>query len=157
MSSAEPADVEEEVRPGLRSAVAAFKYRNFALFWTGAVVSNTGGWVQNVTVPFVVFRLTDSAAWVGFASFSLLITASILGPVGGTLADRFDRRSVLLVMSTAQAAVAMALWAAWSGGRPVSRGDRGHGGHLRGVRRVDDRLVAGFRLRARPAKPSSTR
>ena len=38
----------------LRSAVAAFRYRNFALFWTGAVVSNTGGWVQNVTVPYVV-------------------------------------------------------------------------------------------------------
>jgi MFS family permease len=116
VSSAEPADVEEVVRPGLRSAVAAFRYRNFALFWTGAVVSNTGGWVQNVTVPYVVFRLTDSAAWVGFASFSLLITASILGPVGGTLADRFDRRTVLLVMSTAQAAVAMALWAAWGAG-----------------------------------------
>ncbi|MET0150548.1 MAG: MFS transporter, partial [Acidimicrobiales bacterium] len=96
--------------------MAAFRYRNIALFWTGAVVSNTGGWVQNVTVPYVVFRLTDSAAWVGFASFSLLITASILGPVGGTLADRFDRRTVLLVMSTAQATVAMALWAAWGAG-----------------------------------------
>ena len=62
MSSAEPVEVEEEVRPGLRAAVAAFRYRNFALFWTGALVSNTGGWVQNVTVPYVVFQLTDSAA-----------------------------------------------------------------------------------------------
>lgn len=116
MSSAEPAEVEEEVRPGLRAAVAAFRYRNFALFWSGALVSNTGGWVQNVSVPYVIFQLTDSAAWVGFASFSLLITASILGPVGGTLADRFDRRRVLLVTSTAQAAVAMGLWLMWSAG-----------------------------------------
>jgi MFS family permease len=116
VSAAEPAEIEEEVRPGLRSAVAAFRYRNFALFWTGALISNTGGWIQNVTVPYVVFKLTDSETWVGFAAFSLLITAALFGPVGGTLADRFDRRRVLIVMQTAQAAVAMAMWALWSAG-----------------------------------------
>ena len=116
MSSAEPADADEEARPGLRSAVAAFHYRNFALFWTGALVSNTGGWVQNVTVPYVVYQLTGSPTWVGFAAFSLLFSASVLGPVGGTLADRFHRRSVLLVMQSAQAAVAFALWGVWSAG-----------------------------------------
>ncbi len=115
MSSAEPAEVDE-VRSGLRAAVAAFRHRNFALFWAGALVSSTGGWVQNVTIPYVVYKLTDSEAWVGFAGFSLLITAAIFGPVGGTLADRFDRRSVLLVTQAAQAAVALALWAMWSAG-----------------------------------------
>ena len=50
MSSAEPAEIEE-VRPGLRAAVAAFRYRNFALFWTGALISSTGGWVQNDSSP----------------------------------------------------------------------------------------------------------
>jgi hypothetical protein len=45
--------------------VAAFKYRNSTPFWTG----NAGGWVQNVTVPCVIYRLTDSAAWIGFAAF----------------------------------------------------------------------------------------
>lgn len=115
MSSAEPAEIEE-VRPGLRAAVAAFRYRNFALFWTGALISSTGGWVQNVTIPFVVYQLTDSEAWVGFAGFCLLINAAILGPVGGTLADRFDRRKVLIVTQSAQAAVALALWATWSAG-----------------------------------------
>ena len=61
--------MEEEVRAGLRSAVAALRYRNFALFWTGALISSTGGWVQNVTIPFVIYQLTDSEAWVGFAGF----------------------------------------------------------------------------------------
>src|SRR4029450_11158632 len=116
MSSAEPVEGEEEVRPGLRAAVAAFRYRNFTLFWVGALISNTGGWVQNVTVPFVVFKLTDSASWVGLAGFSLLFSAAILGPVGGTLADRFHRRTVLLTMQSAQAAVAFALWWVWSAG-----------------------------------------
>lgn len=116
MSPAEPVDAPEPVEPGLRSAVAALRYRNFALFWSGALVSNTGGWVQNVTVPYVVYQLTDSPVWVGFAAFSLLFSASILGPVGGTLADRYHRRSVLLVMQSAQAAVAFALWGVWAAG-----------------------------------------
>ena len=115
MSSAEPAEVKE-VRTGLRASVAAFRHRNFALFWTGALISSTGGWVQNVTIPFVVYKLTDSETWVGFAGFSLLITAAIFGPIGGSLADRFDRRHVLLVTQSAQAAVALSLWAVWSAG-----------------------------------------
>lgn len=96
--------------------MAALRYRNFALFWTGALISSTGGWVQNVTIPYVVFSLTKSETWVGFAGFSLLITAAIFGPVGGTLADRFDRRHVLLITQGAQAAVALGLWGLWSAG-----------------------------------------
>ncbi len=116
MSSAEPAESTEEVRPGLRTAVVAFKHRSFRLFWIGALISNTGGWVQNVTVPYVIYQLTDSAAWVGFAGFCLLFSASLLGPVGGSLADRFHRRSVLLVMQSAQAAVVFVLWWVWAAG-----------------------------------------
>ena len=115
MSSAEPAEVDE-VRSGLRAAVAAFRYRNFALFWTGALISSTGGWVQNVTIPYVVYQLTDSEAWVGFAGFSLLITAAIFGPIGGTLADRFDRRHILIITQAAQALVALSLWGLWTSG-----------------------------------------
>jgi len=115
VSSAEPAEIEE-VRPGLRAAVAAFRHRNFALFWSGALVSSTGGWVQNVTIPYVIYRLTDSEAWVGFAGFCLLITAALLGPVGGTLADRFDRRRVLILTQAAQAVVALGLWGLWIAG-----------------------------------------
>jgi MFS family permease len=96
--------------------VEAFRHRNFTLFWIGALISNTGGWVQNVTVPFVVFQLTDSAAWVGFAGFAQLIPAWLFGPLGGSLADRFHRRSVLLVMQGAQALTAFALWWVWAAG-----------------------------------------
>ena len=108
--------MEEEVRGGLRSSVAAFRYRNFALFWTGALISSTGGWVQNVTIPFVIYQLTDSEAWVGFAGFCLLIPAAACGPLGGTLADRFDRRRVLIIMQAAQAVVALGLCLYWSSG-----------------------------------------
>ncbi|OWY58747.1 hypothetical protein B7486_78305, partial [cyanobacterium TDX16] len=106
----------EGVPPSRRRVTEALRHRNFALFWSGALVSSSGGWVQNVTIPFVVFQLTDSEAWVGFAGFGLLLPMAILGPVGGTLADRFDRRRILIVMQAAQAVVALALWALWSAG-----------------------------------------
>lgn len=100
-------------KPGLRDAAAAFRYRNFTLFWTGALLSNSGTWVQNVTIPFVVYQLTGSALWLGFTGFMQFIPIVVMGPLGGSLADRFDRRSVLLATQSAQAVVALALWGCW--------------------------------------------
>lgn len=130
--------------------MAALRHRNFALFWVGALISNTGGWVQNVTVPYVVFQLTGSAAWVGFAAFSLLISASVLGPVGGTLADRHDRRRILLVFQSAQAAVAFALWVAWGAGVRSPGVIVGLAAVLGHLRRAPHRLVAGVRVGVGP-------
>ena len=59
-------------KPGLRDAAAAFRFRNFRLFWIGALLSNSGTWVQNLTVPYVVFQMTHSSTWVGIAAFSQL-------------------------------------------------------------------------------------
>jgi MFS family permease len=108
--------VAETGRPGLREALTAFRYRNFAIFWSGALLSSTGTWVQWVTVPFVVLQLTGSAAWVGFTGFLQFLPAVLVGPLAGSIADRFHRRSVLLVTQTLQAAVAVALFAVWTAG-----------------------------------------
>jgi MFS family permease len=100
-------------RPGRPARLTAFRYRNFSLFWTRALVSNTGTWVQNITVPFVVYQITGQAFWVGFTSFLQFLPIVIMGPVGGALADRYHRRSVILVTQTIQAGLALALFAAW--------------------------------------------
>jgi MFS family permease len=105
------------VRPGLRAALVAFRFRDFRLFWIGALVSNTGSWVQNVTVPFVVYELTGSAAWVGVTGFLQFLPMVLVGPLGGALADRHPRRRVLLVTQSAALLVALALWALWASGR----------------------------------------
>jgi len=97
--------------------LAALRHRNFALFWTGALLSSTGTWVQNVTVPYVVFQLTSSVTWVGFAAFAQLLPMSLASLVGGWLADRVPRRTMLLATQTASATVAMALWVVWATGR----------------------------------------
>jgi MFS family permease len=100
----------------LRGAVAALRHRNFAIFWTGALVSNIGTWIQNVTVPYVLFKTTDSAVWVGVAGFCQFIPGVILGPWSGAIADRFDRRRVLMVTQFALACCAFGLWVMWQAG-----------------------------------------
>lgn len=103
-------------KPGVRDAVVAFRYRNFALFWSGALLSSTGNWVQAITVPFVIYQLTESAAWLGFAAVMQFGPFVVTGPVGGALADRYDRRTILLITQSGQALAAFALWGAWSAG-----------------------------------------
>jgi MFS family permease len=100
----------------MRHALRAFRHRDFAIFWAGALASNTGSWVQNLTIPYVFYQLTGSAFWVGFATFTQFIPAMLLGPLAGSIADRHDRRRVLLATQTAMALAALALWAVWASG-----------------------------------------
>lgn len=93
--------------------IAALKHRDFALFWVGALISNIGTWMQNVTVPYVVFQLTRSAGWVGLAAFAGLAPALLFAPLAGSLADRFNRRVLLAWSQVVQGLLALALWGAW--------------------------------------------
>ena len=97
-------------------AFEAFRIRNFSLIWTSSLMSSTGNWLQMMAVPFVVFGLTGSGAWLGFTGFMATLPLLLLGPMGGSIADRFDRRTVLLVGSATQGAFTMALWLTWVAG-----------------------------------------
>src|SRR5262245_56373171 len=70
--------------------------------------------MQRVTVPFVLYELTHSATWIGVATFAQFLPAVFLGPVGGSLADRFPRRMLLIVLSAAMAVPAFVLWLLWA-------------------------------------------
>jgi MFS family permease len=69
-----------------------------------------------VTVPYVLLELTGRASWVGIATLANFLPAVVLSPLGGSLADRYDRRTVLLVGQSLAAVLALALWGAWLGG-----------------------------------------
>lgn len=101
---------------GLRHAARAFRHRDFTVFWLGALASNTGSWVQNLAVPYVLYEVTESAFWVGLSTFTQFLPVMLLGPLAGSVADRFDRRRVLLVTQSLMALGSLALWAAWAGG-----------------------------------------
>jgi MFS family permease len=106
------ADAEPE-RPG---ALVAFRSREFATFWSAGLISNTGTWMQTVTVPYVVDQLTHSTALVGVSAFCAFFPAVLVGPLAGSLADRYDRRAVLIWAQVVMMTMATTLWLLWSTG-----------------------------------------
>jgi MFS family permease len=96
---------------------ASLRHRNFALFWAAAIISNSGGTMQAVTVPFVIYAITGSAAWLGISTAVTFVPTVLVGPIAGAVADRYPRRQVLLVTQTVQMAAAFALWGLWVSGR----------------------------------------
>ncbi len=94
----------------------ALGYRNYRLFWLGGVLTNNGRWTQYVASYYVVYRLTESAAWVGAAAFSTFIPMLLTNPIAGHVSDRFDRRLVLLCTNTACSVLAAAMAVSWGAG-----------------------------------------
>ena len=74
----------------------AFRHRNYQLFFAGQLVSLTGTWMQSVAESWLVFRLTGSAALLGVTSFATLAPVFLFATLGGILADRVDRRRILI-------------------------------------------------------------
>ena len=95
------------------TAFDAFKHRDFAIFWSAAMISNIGSWMQSLAVPYVIYESTGSVRWVGLAAFLQLIPSVPVSPYGGALADRYPRRRVLLVSQVLFALLALALWLVW--------------------------------------------
>jgi len=85
--------------------------RNFAPFFLGNLTSNTGNWLFNVSAAVVVFQLTRSAFVVGLVSVAQFLPLVLLSPFAGGVADRVDRRRMVIVSQTfaAMAASAIAL------------------------------------------------
>ena len=83
---------------------------NFSVYYTTAFVSNAGTFMQGVGVPFVMYELTKSNTWVGASVFAVMIPSLLMGPIVGPLADRKDRRMILLGSSIVQLIAATALW-----------------------------------------------
>jgi MFS family permease len=97
-------------------AFVAFRYRNFTLMWSASLLSASGTWLQNVAVPFVIYRITESGAWLGFTAFMSYLPMVLTGPWAGSVADRFPRRRVLLVTGLVQFAFTTLLWLVWIAG-----------------------------------------
>lgn len=88
----------------------ALRQQAFRRFWIGALVSNTGSWMQNAAIPVVVFDLTGSSGDIGVTGFFQYVPFMVMGLLGGGLADRFPRRALLIGSQVAQALCAAALW-----------------------------------------------
>lgn len=81
----------------------------FRRYLTASLVSNTGTWMQLVTIPFVVDELTHSTTWVGIAAFCTMFPMVPLALIAGTWADRHPRRTIVLAGQLLMLAPALAL------------------------------------------------
>lgn len=89
--------------------VRVFGYPDFRLLWIGAFLSFTGGWIQNVAQGYFVYQLTHDEAKLALVNFSWSMPVAIFGLVSGTLADTFNKRTVLVVTHIIYALLAIFL------------------------------------------------
>ena len=96
-----PTPVERPTGPvaRLRRTFVAFEERDFRIFWLGQLVSVTGTWMQTVAQGWLILLLTGSPFVLGLAAAARSIPVLILVVPAGVVADRFDRRKVILATS----------------------------------------------------------
>ena len=80
--------------------------RNFRLFFVGQLISVAGTWVNATALAVLVLKLTDSGVSLGVQSALLFLPVLLFGVLGGTIADRFDKRRILLWANAGYAALA---------------------------------------------------
>ena len=80
----------------IKNLLRALRSRNYRLFVVGQSVSLVGTWMQQVAMSWLVYRLTGSAFLLGVIGFTSQIPTFLLAPVAGVLADRWNRRRLLI-------------------------------------------------------------
>ena len=95
----------------VRRALNAFRYRDFRILWFGAFTSTVGNWMQQVAQAWLIFELTHSSFYLGLDYFFGQLPILLLTLIGGVVADRYDRRHVLLGSQLVQMATAFSLTA----------------------------------------------
>src|SRR5574341_732776 len=89
--------------------LAALRYRDFRLFWSGQLISNIGTWMQMTATSWLLYQLTASPVLLGLNGIFRAVPAISLGLISGTFADRCDRRLMLIWTQVALGLLALAL------------------------------------------------
>ncbi len=99
--------------------LGALRHRNFRLFITGQIISTVGTWMQSVAMPWLALQLTHSGFLVGLV-LAVQFTPVLLGSqFGGIIADRYRKRSVLLVTQSCFTLPSFALFALSASGHAM--------------------------------------
>ncbi|MEX2275591.1 MAG: MFS transporter [Actinomycetota bacterium] len=87
----------------------SFRVRNFRIYLAGMAVSTTGIWIHTVASAWLVLRLSDSGVALGMLLALEFLPILLLGALGGVVADRFDKRHILIVTQIAFASLSLLL------------------------------------------------
>ena len=94
----------------------SLKVRNYRLYWFGAVLKNNGRWAQYVATYYIIFKLTESASWVGITAFANFVPMLVVNPLTGWISDNLNRRNVLVATNLVASFMAGLMAIAWGAG-----------------------------------------
>ena len=91
--------------------LTVLRQRNFAVLWTGGLISMLGDWLLFVALPFYIYDLTGSALATGGMFVAESLPILLLGSLGGVFADRWDRRRTMIAADLLRAGLLLLLLA----------------------------------------------
>ncbi|MGZ6970997.1 MAG: MFS transporter [Thermoanaerobaculia bacterium] len=97
------------MRERLTRVFKAFTYRDFSLLWAGAFTSSVGTWMQSVAQSWFLLTISGNPQYLAWADALQQAPFLVLSLVGGVLADRMDRRRILLLSQVVQLSSAFLL------------------------------------------------
>src|SRR5690349_6705596 len=98
----------QEKRAGFKS-LAPLRQGPFRRYILGSLISDSGTWVEMMAQSWVMSGLTSKAILLGLVNFAAGLPALILAPIAGSLADRMDKRKILVATQIAQIVFAVGL------------------------------------------------
>jgi len=105
-----------ETKLTARSALGVLRNGAYRRYLIGSAISDTGTWMQIMAQGYVMSTLTDKALWLGMANFAAGLPMLALTMAGGSAADKYDKRKILLITQYIQIALAIAIGSlVWSG------------------------------------------
>src|SRR5436305_2786030 len=105
-----------DVKLSTRHALRVLRPGPFRRYIIGSAISDTGTWMQVMAQGYVMSTLTTKAVWLGMAQFAAGLPMLALTMVGGSAADKYDKRAILLITQFVQIVLALAMgYLVWTG------------------------------------------
>ncbi|MFZ1217993.1 MAG: MFS transporter [Chthoniobacterales bacterium] len=98
-----------ETKLTARSALSVLRNAPYRRYIIGSAISDTGTWMQVMAQGYVMSTLTDKALWLGMAQFAAGLPMLLLTMVGGSAADKYDKRRILLITQYVQIVLALGI------------------------------------------------
>ncbi|HCG30340.1 MAG TPA: MFS transporter, partial [Chloroflexi bacterium] len=95
---------------------ASLRHRNYRLYWIGSLIANTGDWMDQIAIGWLMWQLTGSGGYLGIMSFFRAFPILLFTLFGGAMADRMERRRLMQITQTFAMVLALLLAAlVWTG------------------------------------------
>jgi MFS family permease len=105
-----PDEVESfDASPGVGGMFASLRIHNYRLYFFGQSTSVAGNWMQNVAISWVVLQLSHSGVVLGAMTAARFVPLLLLGPWGGLITDRSDKRRMMTITQTCSALLSLVL------------------------------------------------